>query len=130
MTTAITVFGVFAAIFLIVAYCTQSLQTIKTRDTSGINPYMFGIVWMASLFFIIFAALLAASSTQTGNAYVTFFFSTPFPTLVSNVIVGFFCTIVFWIKIQNMLGAKKHNLSEKDYYAKHVLPKLKRQRAS
>lgn len=123
MSTAILVIGILAATFLIIAYGSQSLHTIKTRDTAGINPLMFGIVWFACLSFVITGILIMVNLIN--QKQVLDGIANGLPIALSNLIVGAFCTIVSLIKFNNMRHAKARNMSENDYYTKHVLPKLK-----
>lgn len=114
METAISVLGGLASFCLIVAYGAQSLQTIKSRDTAGINKVMFFVVLMACMLFTAMGSAMIAAGLYAGGV----------PILIANLTVGIFSGIVYMIKVRNSTNAKKANMSEAEYYKKYIEPKI------
>jgi uncharacterized protein with PQ loop repeat len=86
----------------------QLVSILKTKQTVGINIAMYTIFLIGCFFFILNAIGLITNVNKT-----------LLPTGILLLITNIFCCIsggiIYYIKIRNLLHAKKNNMTEADY---------------
>lgn len=94
MTTATTIIGYLAALFMILGYLPQTIHTIRTRSTDDIALGTFLSMGVGSLCFML-------QGYMTGN----------YPLVITNTLTTVMCVIIFGIKMQN--DSRKRRLRSK-----------------
>ncbi len=97
----------YLAAFCIVCYTfPQVFDTIKYKDTSKINIYMYILIFCGALcFFIDGVGIITCSNNPTAGL----------PLAIPNAINTLTCSFILIYKLINMYQAKKANMSEKDF---------------
>ena len=125
-------------IFLLVAFCLSMLgvviamvcylpgviKTFKYNDTRSISTLMYTLTTLGCLLWIVIAIFLIIgySQTQTDSNDYIYWLASGLGTLLSNIGLGTCSILILFKKIKNVLKAKKHNMTEDEYYKKVVEP--------
>lgn len=119
----LSLIGAGIAIF---CYMPGAIKTIKYNDTRGISAIMFGLTVFGCLIWIIYSILsLCDAATQTDAAIRGRSFVGGCATLISNLGLGSFGSVILVKKIINLVKAKKEGLTEDQWYKKHYENKTK-----
>ncbi len=109
---ALFTIGIISSLITIVGWFPQAIKTFKTHDTSGISLAFYSLIYISSIFWIIYAFL--ALFIPGGDKNVTIPSSLP-PVLITNLVAIVLNTIILMIKIKNIVKAKNANMSEREY---------------
>lgn len=125
-------------IFLLVAFCLSMLgvviatvcylpgviKTFKYNDTRSISTLMFTLTTFCCLLWIVIAVFLIIGYSQTQSDSNNYIYSLAggLGTLLSNIGLGTCSILILFKKIKNVLKAKKHNMTEDEYYKKVIEP--------
>lgn len=115
---ALFVVGLLGSLTTIFCFLPQSIKTFVTRDTSGLSKWFFIIANISSLFWISIGTLSILNSYDQGFGY-EIGLNAGLPSILTNVITIILNIITLVIKIQNIIRAKKENISEFDYCKKN-----------
>jgi MtN3 and saliva related transmembrane protein len=78
-----TILGLVAALCTTASFLPQALQTIKTKDTSGISLYMYGLFTLGTLLWLLFGI-----------------FTSNIPITAANFVTLLFASIILFYKIK------------------------------
>lgn len=115
MNLAITIFGWISTILTIGVYVPQLVKTIKTKDTSGVSIMMYIILQFTAWSWVIYGALIISQAIANNGDILD-----GLPILITNAVVGLMGWGIIYIKSKNILGAKKLNITEKQYIDRNV----------
>lgn len=107
------ILGYLGAVGIAVFSSPQLISLIKTRDTRHVNSYLFGLLALASLFFMVsgfysFAQQLDRDGMNTGAAF-------QLAVSIANFFSGSIAGLVLLFKLVNKINAKKNNMTEAEY---------------
>ncbi len=102
--------GCIASVLTIIGWFPQAIKTFRTKDTSGISLGFYGLVYVSTIIWLVYAIIFVAN--QGAGWYSSI------PVLVTNAFALALNTIILLIKFRNMTQAKKENLTEREYISK------------
>ncbi len=108
---ALFTIGIISSLITIVGWFPQAIKTFKTHDTSGISLAFYSLIYISSIFWIIYAFL--ALFIPGGDKATTI--PSSLPVLITNLVAIVLNTIILMIKIKNIMKAKKLNITEREY---------------
>lgn len=101
------VLGCVASVLTIIGWFPQAIKTFRTKDTSGISLGFYGLVYISTIIWLVYAIIFVANQGAGWYASV--------PVLVTNAFALTLNTIILLIKWKNMHAAKKAGISEREY---------------
>jgi MtN3 and saliva related transmembrane protein len=72
---SISLVGYLAAFCTTISFLPQEIKTIRTKDTSGISLYMYGLFTIGTLFWLIYGIKSGAVPVAVANAITLLFAS-------------------------------------------------------
>jgi MtN3 and saliva related transmembrane protein len=72
---SISLVGYLAAFCTTISFLPQAIKTIRTKDTSGISLYMYGLFTIGTLFWLIYGIKSGAVPVAVANAITLLFAS-------------------------------------------------------
>ncbi len=106
------IIGGVASLLTVIGWFPQAIKTFKTRDTSGISIGFYGLVYISTVIWLAYGILLICDPSISD---ITSALPGSLPLIITNFTALILNSIIIWIKINNMLKAKKLNKSEKEY---------------
>ena len=107
------VFGTIAILMTIAIEFSQILSIFKTNNTSGTSLTTYGIFFIASSLWLIWASLLYAQGVVDPFVEMTTIHVVGlYPAIISNAIGVIFTAIIFALKLINLKTCKKLGITE------------------
>lgn len=116
--------SMLGTIIAIVCYLPGVIKVFKYNDTRSISTLMYTLTSFGCTLWIIIAIFLIIGYSQTqskSNDYI-FSLASGLGTLLSNAGLGTCSLLILFKKAKNVFKAKKHNMTEDEYYKKIVEP--------
>ena len=107
------ILGLIASLCISIYTIPQLILLIKSKDSSGISAPMFLILIIGDLFFVAQCVVSLFKFISDNN--VIKWFTTLLPVLFANIVCIICGSITLTIKLKNYFGAKKANISEREY---------------
>lgn len=116
----ILIVGFISAFLTIAVYIPQLIKTWKTKDTFGISLLMYIILQICAWLWVIYG-ILTLVKLGTGFDGLT----AALPILITNATLAFIGMFMLFLKIRNLVRAKKLNMTEREYVDKYFINKEK-----
>lgn len=110
-------------ILSITAYISWCFRTVKQKNTTSFSKLTILSLVIANVLLIVQQLLAIAVISITTNGDTTLVV-TSVATLILPLVPTITTIIICIIKFKNAAHAKKHNLTELEYYQKFILPKI------
>ncbi len=108
------IIGIISSLITIIGWFPQAIKTFKTHDTSGISLAFYGLIYVSSIFWIIYALLALLNPEGSMNVKLP----SSLPVLITNIVAIILNTIILMIKIKNIKKAKHLGITEREYIDK------------
>lgn len=110
MTNATTIVMIVGAVFIGVFSLPNLVYVLKTKNTIGVNLWMYLIFTFACTCFAIYGLGMTINGIYSGGL----------PTMISNIFCVIIACVTLTYKFNNLRKAKQNNLTEFQYWEKFI----------
>ncbi len=105
------IIGIISSLITIIGWFPQAIKTFKTHDTTGISLVFYSLIYISSIFWIIYALLTLFNPDTHWSVRL----ASSLPVLITNIVALLLNTIIVLIKFKNIARSKKLNITEREY---------------
>lgn len=109
MDLAITIIMTIGAAFIAIFSLPNLIYVIKTKNTNGVNLWMYIIFTIACICFSIYGFGIVLANNLKGGL----------PVLLANALCVIIACVTLTYKIINLKKAKSNNMTEMEYWKEH-----------